>query len=468
MTLPLSRRNLLISGATFGAVRSLPAARAETASAPITLTAGRRTLDVNGKGASVFAIRQPDGTSGLITSVNDPFRVHLVNDAGVETLIHWHGLTPPYQQDGVPGLSAPPIAPGATADYDFPLRRPGTYWMHSHVGFQEQQLMTAPLIIHAGSAPTERELVVMLHDFSFTGPDEIFARLRGKSGGGAIQKSGMTMRKDAAPDLNDVSYDAFLADDRTLADPSVVRVDPGERLRLRIINGASASNFHLQLGALQARVMAVDGQPTQPMTVSSFPLAIAQRVDLLVRLPNAQGAWPVSAVVEGLTQRTGIILATSKAHVSRLSDQAERPSAAMGLEMERLLRPVSPLRPRRADRVLRVALTGDMQAYIWTLNGKIYGQDTPLAVKQGERVEIIMPNETMMSHPMHLHGHTFQVVEIDGRRLSGAMRDTVLVPPKSTVTIAFDADNPGKWAFHCHNLYHLEAGMMTSVRYEGL
>ncbi|HEY6434855.1 MAG TPA: multicopper oxidase domain-containing protein, partial [Acetobacteraceae bacterium] len=272
MRLPLRRRDLLISGVAFGAAGSLPAARGEAAPAPTTLTAGRRSLDVNGKAASVFALTQPDGTSGLTASVKDPFRVHLVNDAGVETLIHWHGLTPPYQQDGVPGLSGPPIGAGATAAYDFPLRQAGTYWMHSHVGFQEQQLMTAPLIIHAAAAPTERELVVMLHDFSFTTPDEIFARLRGRSGAnassGVRQTGGMQMQTGAAPDLNDVSYDAFLADDRTLADPSVVRVDPGERLRLRIINGASASNFHLRLGGLKARVMAVDGQPVQPMTVS--------------------------------------------------------------------------------------------------------------------------------------------------------------------------------------------------------
>ncbi|MGA9866684.1 MAG: multicopper oxidase domain-containing protein [Acetobacteraceae bacterium] len=107
-----------------------------------------------------------------------------------------------------------------------------------------------------------------------------------------------------------------------------------------------------------------------------------------------------------------------------------------------------------------------MAAYIWSLNDKVYGQDTPLMVKRGERVEIVMPNHTMMSHPMHLHGHVFQVVEINGRRFPGAMRDTVLVPPKTTVTVAFDADNPGKWAFHCHNLYHLQAGMMTTLVYD--
>jgi FtsP/CotA-like multicopper oxidase with cupredoxin domain len=107
-----------------------------------------------------------------------------------------------------------------------------------------------------------------------------------------------------------------------------------------------------------------------------------------------------------------------------------------------------------------------MQGYVWTLNNVAYGHDTPLAVREGERVEIVLANKTPMPHPMHLHGHSFQVVQIDGGpRFAGALRDTVLVPPMSRVVIAFDADNPGHWAFHCHLLYHMEAGMMTTVRY---
>jgi FtsP/CotA-like multicopper oxidase with cupredoxin domain len=109
-----------------------------------------------------------------------------------------------------------------------------------------------------------------------------------------------------------------------------------------------------------------------------------------------------------------------------------------------------------------------MSSYEWGLNGIAYGKDTPMAVRSGERVELVMTNRTMMSHPMHLHGHVFQVVAINGKRLSGALRDTVLVPAMTSVTIAFDADNPGRWAFHCHNLYHMESGMMTTLQYEGV
>ena len=121
---------------------------------------------------------------------------------------------------------------------------------------------------------------------------------------------------------------------------------------------------------------------------------------------------------------------------------------------------------RAADRRLTLDLTGSMMGFVWGLNGRKYGAHQPLAVRQSERVEIEMVNRTDMSHPMHLHGHTFQVVEIDGQRIDGPMRDTVLVPVNGRVAIAFDADNPGRWAFHCHNLYHMAAGMMTTLEYE--
>lgn len=318
MTPSITRRGLLMSGAA--ALVLARASRADAANPPLNLTAGRRTLDVDGKPASVFGITQKDGTAGLVTSVRERFRVHLVNDIGTDTLIHWHGLTPPYQQDGVPGVSGPPIAAGGSADYDFPLPMSGTYWMHSHVGFQEQQLMTAPLIIHDAAPASEQEIVVMLHDFSFTDPATIFARLRSRPTDAKPAKAmaGMSAMA-AAPDLNDVSYDAFLANDRTLADPQVVRVTPGERVRLRLINGASASNFHIELGALRATLLAVDGHPARPLTGISFPLAIAQRIDLMVELPKQAGAWPILAVVEGLDRRAGIVLATPRAGVAPLA-----------------------------------------------------------------------------------------------------------------------------------------------------
>src|SRR6202042_3293042 len=148
------------------------------AAPPTILRLERRDIEVNGKTASVYGISQPNGTFGLPTEVGNPFRVRVENGIGEPSLIHWHGLTPPWRQDGVPGISGPPIPPGGSADYDFPLNFGGTFWMHSHEGLQEQLLLAAPLIIRdQRDRPDQQEVIVMLADFSFTPPDQIFAGL---------------------------------------------------------------------------------------------------------------------------------------------------------------------------------------------------------------------------------------------------------------------------------------------------
>ncbi len=489
MPLPMSRRRLLATAAATGLGAAI--ARPSRAAEATVLISGQRILEVHGRAAPVYGITQPDGTKGLFTEVGTPFRATLRNEAGVDTLIHWHGLKPPYRQDGVPGISAPAVAPGGTVRYDFPLTFPGTFWMHSHQGLQEQTLMSAPLIVRdpAEAAADRQEVVLMLHDFAFRSPEEIFAALRkpaaapkmsgmgdmpgmhGMDMGGMKGMSGMKGMPDMggmAMDLNDVAYDAFLANDRTLADPEVVRTEPGGRVLLRIINAAASSGFMIDLGAASARLVAVDGHAVQPVPGTRFPIAIAQRLDLALDLPAGPSALPVLALLEGSARRTGIVLATAGARIARLSSAGATKAPPLDLGMEQRLRATAGLPARPADRVHRVALTGTMQGYRWGLNGVPYGEDTPLMVARGQRVELVMTNQTMMAHPMHLHGHFFQVVGIGQRRIAGAIRDTVLVPPGQSVTVAFDADNPGRWAFHCHNLYHMEAGMMTTVQYETL
>lgn len=445
------------------------------------LRAVRRGIEVNGRAADVFGLVQADGTHGLVVEAGQRFHVRLSNEIGAETLIHWHGLTPPSGQDGVPGLSQPALAAGVSHEYDFLLARPGTNWMHSHVGLQEQLLLAAPLIVRdpAEAHLDEREVVVLLHDFSFRDPQEILAGLgggmvHGDHGGQPMQGMDHTGMNHGAepmggmqPHLNDVEYDAYLANDRTLADPEVVRVEAGGRVRLRIINGAASTNFWLDLGALQGELIAVDGHGVMPMRDSRFPLAIAQRVDIRLQLPAGPGAYPVLAVREGDTPRTGIVLATAGAAVVRIPERAKTPVAAVDLALERRLRSSGPtMAPGSATRRHDIALTGSMMGFVWGFDGRRFGEGEPLPVRSGERVELRFINRTDMSHPIHLHGHSFQVVAIDDLSLDGALRDTVLVPIGGSVTVAFFADNPGHWALHCHNLYHMAAGMMTSIRYE--
>jgi FtsP/CotA-like multicopper oxidase with cupredoxin domain len=267
-------------------------------------------------------------------------------------------------------------------------------------------------------------------------------------------------------DLNDVHYDAFLANDRTLADPEIVRVERGGRIRLRIINGGSSSQFWIDLGDLTGYVVATDGHAVEPVPGRRFPIAMAQRLDILINLP-AEGTFPILARLEGSTRQTGIILATAGARISRIADgTAIAPPVDNSLEAS--LAGEQPLAVRPADIVHTITLSGAMKPYVWSMNGEVWPQITPLMLKQDQRVEIELINASMMAHPIHLHGHVFQVIAINGQALQGAVRDTVLVSAGDRIRIAFDADNPGRWAFHCHNLYHMETGMMTEFRYQGI
>jgi FtsP/CotA-like multicopper oxidase with cupredoxin domain len=226
-----------------------------------------------------------------------------------------------------------------------------------------------------------------------------------------------------------VQYDAFLANSRTLADPEVVKVEPGGRVRLRIINASSMCAYHIDLGQLEGDLIAVDGIPVQPVRGRIFPITVAQRLDIELTIPKIAAAYPVLAVLEGERAQTGI---AGKGQVARISSMRKVASAPLTLGLESSLRAAEPLPDRKADRRHVLNLTGSMQGYQWSINNVAWSKDVrPLKVAEGERVELALTNQTM-SHPMHLHGHSFQVVAIDGHRFPGALRDTVLVPPKTT------------------------------------
>ena len=387
MVTAISRRHVLTTGAAVAAA-GMPLFRAAAAAtAAQRLTATTRSLDVNGKAVRVFGLIGPGGKSGLTLAPGEAFRVDLANTIDAPTIIHWHGQMPPWMQDGFPWPQVPALPAGTTRSYDYqPI--PGTYWMHSHHGLQEQSLMTAPLIVQSADQAREDRLdvVMMLHDFSFRAPLELLAGLTGTTvaaaermatqlenvpsprdqpvsanGSGAIPagmsqagSSAMAMPRGAAADLNDIDYDAFLANERTLADPEVVRVSAGARVRLRIINAASSSQFWIDLGRLTGQVVAVDGHPVHPVAGGRFPLAIAQRLDILLDLAG-RGAFPILAEVEGRRARTGIILATADARVARIDD-ATSAAPALDNSLEARLSAADPLParatgPRPPDRV---------------------------------------------------------------------------------------------------------------------
>ncbi|WP_340107264.1 multicopper oxidase family protein [Pikeienuella sp. HZG-20] len=492
-----SRRGFLAASAAALASAQLPRAAMAQAAAPLALSAATRTLDIDGRAATVFGLAGPSG-QGLILDPGQRFRVDLTNDLDVGAIIHWHGQIPPNAQDGVPDIPMPLLAPGETRSYDFEAR-PGTHWMHSHVPIQEMRLLAAPLIVRAPDDLTadRQEVTLFLHDFSFKSPEEVLAEIHAGHGAGAAPGAGMPMRgmgagmghgamgdmpmrnmpmggmggaggmMGMAMDLNDHDWDAYLANDRTLSDPEVVRVERGGRIRLRVINAAAATVFWIETGAAQARLVAVDGHAVQPLSGGRFGLAMGQRLDLEIDLPNEGGAWPILALREGARERTGLILATKGAEIRRLPALAETEAPAFDTDLaqEARLSALDALPDRPVDRRRVLMLGGSMQPYVWTIDGAVWGRHRPVVARSGERsgerVVLSFHNMSMMGHPMHLHGHAFQVVGLNGRAVSGAVRDTVYAPPMSMVDVALDAGEAARWMLHCHHMPHLASGMMT-------
>ncbi|MBP2151284.1 multicopper oxidase family protein [Xanthobacter flavus] len=474
----VSRRTVLTGGAAAGAL-AFSGGWSRVRAAPL-ITVESLTIDVNGKAAKVFAVKGPAG-EGIFAKEGDRLSGAVLNTSDTPAVMHWHGqiFAPPEQDRARPDGGE--LAPGGTDQVDFPLT-PGTHWMHSHT-LSEQQLLAAPLVTREADAGDVQDVVLMLHDFSFRSPQEILAGLGGSSTHGSHGMGGTMhgMSGIAMPGMNhsghgmggmgggmmthanDVDYDAFLANRRTLGDPDVVRVEKGGRVRLRIINGGTATAFFISAPGLWPRCIAVDGVPCAPLLAEAFPLAQGQRIDLMMDIPAGGGAFPVLAQVEASRRRTGLVLATAGASVPRIPEAAQRPQGLLDLDFEARLSARKPLARRRADKVFPIML-GEEAGYRWTINGRTHAEAEPFVVSPGERVEMTFMNPTGMSHPMHLHGHHFQVVGIGGKRFPGAVRDTVTVPPHMPVTIAFDAGPKGEWFLHCHHLYHMATGMMAVLK----
>ena len=471
MTHSFSRRGFLAasSASLLGATLPLPGMAAPERRS---LFATTRTLDIDGRAATVMGLLNASGQKGLTFDEGYAFSVRLENQLGEPTLIHWHGQIPPNVQDGVPDMPPPMLRPGETRDYDY-ATSPGTHWMHAHIPSHEMQLLAAPLIVRRAEEVAEdrQEVVMFLHDFSFRSPEEIFDELGivasgGHSMGGMSGMSGM-MNHGAMGhgemDLNDIDFDAYLANDRTLSDPDVVAVEASGRIRLRIVNAAAATVFWIDTGTLAAQAVAVDGQPIVPVSGNRWGLAMELRIDLLIDLPAGGGAWPILALREGAREQTGIILATPGAEVRKVAAKADAAAPAFDLNLAQEAKFVArdSLAPRLLNRGYMMMLSGAMTPYSWSIDGQAWPDYLPVDCASGERVEIMFHNMSMMGHPMHLHGHHYQVVGLNGRPLNGARRDTVYVPPMASVTIAFDAGESADWMLHCHHMAHLQSGMMT-------
>lgn len=435
---------------------------------PTILQVKYKNIVVNGKTAKVMTITQPDGTWGYFSKSGTNFNVIVQNKLDQPTVIHWHGLSLPNKQDGTE-LTQMVIAPHSQYKYDFKLKNAGTFWMHSHYKLQSALFAEAPLIIETPQDKLYQQVVVMFQDFSFKSPEQILHQLQTSKKSMDMSSMPMQMSMQTKPakqttdqDLNDVKHDAYLTNYHTLQHPQITIVKDGGAVKLRFINGSASSNFWINLGSLSGEAVAVDGHAIKPIYGNRFQLAIAQRMDIIIHIPPKGGSFAILGQVEGLKDQTGLILTTNaKLKPMVISSIASNAASAVDNQQELNLQSIEKLPNKKISRVIKYVLTGDMSKYVWKINNQTWPNITPAIVKQGERVELDFINKTMMSHPMHLHGYGFKIISINGKRVDGAIRDTVLVPPNSDIKVVFDATEPGKWLVHCHLLYHMPNGMMT-------
>ncbi|MTE15696.1 multicopper oxidase family protein [Nocardia aurantiaca] len=469
------------------AVRAAEAARRTAGAAvrDVTLRAEPTTVDLGGVQVPTWAFGGAVPGPEIRIAKGDVVRAQFTNALPAPTTIHWHGIALRNDMDGVPDVTQSPIAAGGSFGYEFTAPEPGTYFFHPHVGVQLDRGLYAPLIVEdpADGRDYDTEAVVVLDDWldgvNGRDPDEELRHLRdrGMSGmnmGGmpGMNHSGMNMggpggmsmpvdpNAPLGSDVGDVTYPYFLINGRLGSDPAVFTARPGQRMRLRIINAAADSAFRVAVGGHQMRVTHTDGFPVQPITTSSLLISMGERYDVIVDL--ADGVFPLVAAAEGKTGRGFALIRTGGGTPppvdARPSELAVAPLTADRLTCAESVR----LQAKKPDQTLDVTLGSDAKSYVWTINGKAYPDRTALNISQGQRIRLRFRNQSMMFHPMHLHGHTFQLVDHAG---SGPRKDTAIVLPMQTVEVDLDADNPGQWMLHCHNAYHAEAGMMSILSY---
>ncbi|MEU8709002.1 multicopper oxidase family protein [Streptomyces sp. NPDC048565] len=461
-------------------------AEAERGAGPVrkvSLTAAASRFDLGG-GLSVPTWAYGDHLPGqaIRATAGDTLELALANHLPQATTLHWHGLALRNDMDGAPGLTQQPIAAGADFTYRFAVTHPGTYWIHPHSGVQIDRGLYAPLIVDDPKEPLayDKEWIVVLDDWldgvDGSTPDAVLGELSKGRGSGHDAAAHKARRRaagedppsrllaDADSDLlgghaGDVGYPHYLVNGRRAADPSVFEARPGDRIRLRVINAGGDTAFRLALGGHRMTVTHTDGFPVRHTGTDTLLLAMGERYDVLVTAGD--GVFPLTALAEG---KKASALAVLKTGSGATPPATVRPKELDGelVTADRLTPDASvALAEREPDRTVRMTLTGSMDAYDWAFDRKPYDPAVRQPVRAGERVRLVFSNRTAMWHPIHLHGHTFALA---GSAL-GARKDTAAVLPGGSLTVDLDADNPGLWMLHCHNVYHAESGMMTVLGY---
>lgn len=431
----------------------------------------RATLDLGGPVVRSWAYG--DSVPGPLLRATAGDRVVVIVDNALpeSTSVHWHGVALRNDMDGVPGMTQGPIGTSSQFTYDFTVPDPGTYFYHPHSGVQLDRGLYGVLVVDDPAEPGDydAEWIVVLDDWvDGTGqtPDGVLAALRkggaggmdhGSMGGMPMGGMGGQMQSPLLGGAGGVTYPHFLINGRVPESSVTLSAKPGQRVRIRMVNAASDTAFRVALGGHRLTVTHSDGFPVVPTDADALLIGMGERFDLVVTLGD--GTFPLVASAEGKSGQGMAIVRTAGGDVPAAGVTPAELGKQVVLGTQLRAAPEVALRAQEVDRTHDLVLGGSMRDYRWTINGKTFDESDPLEVRQGERVRLRLRNMSMMFHPMHVHGHTF------GLRKTGARKDTVIVRPMESVEVDLDAVNPGQWATHCHNIYHAEAGMMTTLSY---
>jgi CopA family copper-resistance protein len=549
---PLTRRRFMQAAAVIGAASVLPwpirSALAAPARAPVLsgtefqLEIGPVPMNVTGRPMTATGINGQIPAPILRWREGDTVTLTVTNRLSEATSIHWHGVRTPSPMDGVPGLSFRGIPPGETFVYRFPVHQSGTYWYHSHSGFQEQTGVYGPIVIEPKTGYAQgfdRDYVVILSDWTDENPETVVSNLKFQSDyynygqrtlGTFIndaQRKGlsetvadrlewgkMRMSPTDILDVSGATY-TYLINGQPLGANWTALFRPGERVRLRFINGSSMSIFDVRIDGLPMTVIQADGNDVMSVTTDEFRISVAETYDVIVQ-PTANRAYTIFAQAEDrtgyargtLAPRAGMAAAIppmdprplrtmtdmgmggmehGEMPGTELSPEAKKLQGSVGVDnvammpTERLNRASEGLPagrrvlsyadlratrpgsdPRPPSREITLHLTGNMERFLWGFDGKKFSEAEPIVLQRGERVRFVLINDSMMEHPIHLHGLWSELE--NGHGEYRPYKHTINVKPGEKLTYLVTADEPGRWAYHCHLLYHMETGMFREVR----
>ncbi len=511
------------------------------------LSIDETTVNFTGNEADALGINGSIPAPLLRFTDGEDVTIHVTNNLDETSSIHWHGLLLPPEMDGVPGISFDGIPAGETFTYRFTVRQTGTYWYHSHSGYQEQEGIYGPMIIDpVGADPIayDNEFVILLSDWKDDDPADVHANLKASSdyynyaqrtvfdffddvledglGATLSDRAAWGRMRMMASDLTDISGYTFLVNGQPTTDPWVGQFTPGERIRLRIINGAAMSYFDVRIPGLKMEVVQADGQNVVPVEVDELRIAVAETYDVIITPTEAMDYQILAESIDRTGFAAGILttqvdgapslnlppsrprslltmadmgMDMSEMSMSSSMNQPQTDHATMGHDipspapMDHDSGPVSndifsppvgapegakvltysdlvALEPntdlREPGREIIVRLGGNMERYIWTINGEKFVDADPIMLHYGERVKLTFINETMMNHPMHLHG---MFVELENGQPAETQprKHVVNVGPGRTYSVDINANEAGEWAFHCHLMYHMASGMFRKV-----